>query len=73
MGFTPRIAAGGIELHGAVEDTVVGDTHGLHAQLPCSMRQPLQAAEAIQQGVLRVDVEMCKGHGLAYSDTSKTV
>ena len=54
--------AGSIEVDGAVHNAVVRDGHRRLAQLLHQLRQVPDAAGAVQQAVLRVDVQMGKGH-----------
>ena len=51
-----------IEVDDAVHNTVVRDGHRRLAQLLHQLRQVPDAAGAVQQAVLRVDVQMGKGH-----------
>ncbi len=54
--------AGAVEVNCAVHDPVVCDRHGGLAQLLDPAGQSVDLAEAVQQAVLRVDVEVDKGH-----------
>ena len=54
--------AGPIEVDGAVHNAMVRDGHRRLAQLLHQLRQVPDAAGAVQQTVLRVDVQMGKGH-----------
>ena len=54
--------AGPIEVDGAVHNAVVRDGHSRLPQLLYQLRQVPDAAGAVQQAVLRVDVQMGKGH-----------
>ena len=54
--------AGAVEVDCAVHDPVVCDRHGGLAQLLDPAGQSVDLAEAVQQAVLRVDVEVDKGH-----------
>ena len=54
--------AGPIEVDGAVHNAVVRDGHRRLAQLLHQLRQVTDAAGAVQQAVLRVDMQMGKGH-----------
>jgi len=69
VGFQPDDGAdalldGGIvELDHPVHGAVIGDCHRRHAQVFYPLDEPANIAEAIQQGILRMDVEVNKGHG----------
>ncbi len=54
--------AGPVEVDGAVHDPVVRDGHGGLAQLPDPAGQPVDPAKAVQQAVLRMDMEVDKRH-----------
>lgn len=54
--------AGPVKVDGAVHNAVVRDGHRRLAQLLHQLRQVPDAAGAVQQAVLRVDVQMGKGH-----------
>ena len=54
--------AGPVKVDGAVHNAVVRDGHRRLAQLLHQLRQVPDAACAVQQAVLRVDVQMGKGH-----------
>src|SRR5690606_2595409 len=47
-----------VELDGTVEITVVGEGEGLHAELGGALHEPVDAAGAIEEAVVGVDVEM---------------
>ena len=54
--------AGPVKVDGAVHNAVVRDGHRRLAQLLHQLRQVPDAAGTVQQAVLRVDVQMGKGH-----------
>ena len=54
--------AGLVEVHYAVHDPVVGDGHGGLTQLLHPLDQQGNAAGAVQQGKLGMDVQVDKGH-----------
>ena len=62
-GLDPLPLAGPVEVHRAVHHAVVRDGHGALPQLPHPLGQTVDAAEAVQEAVLGVDVEMDKAHG----------
>ena len=47
----PGLPAGLPEIHHAEHDTVVGDSHGIHAQLHSPVYERLQARGPVQQAV----------------------
>ena len=59
-GLDALLFAGPVEVDGPVHDAVVGDSHRRLAQLPYPAGQAVDAAEAVQQAVLRMDMEVCK-------------
>ena len=60
-GLDAGVAAGGIEIHNAVEGAVVGDGQRIHAQLASAGDQLRDAADAVEHTVFSVNVEMGKG------------
>ena len=61
-GLDPLLPAGSVEVHAAVHDAVVRDRHCRLAQFLDPPHQIPDAAGAVQQGKLRMHVEMDKGH-----------
>ena len=58
-----RILAGGVKIHHAIEHAMVGDGAGVHAQLLNQSGQLFDAARAVQQAVLGMQMQMRKRHG----------
>ena len=58
-----RILAGGVKIHHAIEHAMVGDGAGVHAQLLNQRGQLFDAARAVQQAVLGMQMQMRKRHG----------
>ena len=56
------LLAGVHQLHHAEHVAVVGDGHRTHARGPALLYQVGDAGEAVEQGVLGVQVEMGEGH-----------
>ena len=59
-GLDAGVAAGGVEVHHAVEGAVVGDGQRIHAQLAGAGDQLRDAADAVEHTVFGVNVEMGK-------------
>ena len=53
---------GFIEIHTAVHNPMIGDGHRRLSQFLDPLHQVLDAAGAIQQGILRMQMQMYKGH-----------
>jgi hypothetical protein len=60
---------GAVEGHGTVHGAVIGEGDGGLVQFNGALHQVVDAAQAVEQGILAVDMEMDKGlvigHGLA--------
>ena len=59
-GLDVGLAAGGVEVHHAVEGPVVGDGQRIHAQLAGAGDQLRDAADAVEHTVFGVYVEVGK-------------
>ena len=62
-GFDSGGGGGVVELNGAKHCTVIGEGNGVHAHGFNRADQLLNIAEAVQQGVGGMDVEVDEGHG----------
>ena len=62
-GMDARVLAGGIKIHRAVHHAVVGHGAMFHAKCLQALDEQVNAASAVQQAILRVQVKVCKRHG----------
>ena len=69
-GLDTRFLRGAVELDGAAERAVVGESHGRHAQLLRPLDELLHAAGAVEQRILAVHVEMDEVGGHRWPDSS---
>ena len=54
--------AGAVKRHGTVHDTMVSDSNGILAERLCLLCNLVNAAEAIQQGIFGMDMEVNETH-----------